>query len=358
MTDRKRQLEGIAKQIQGSKHYQGRAYLSTDVPPYVVLPTGSLALDYVTGVGGLPVGILVELFGPPGVGKTTLTYYMMKQAQLAGKAAGYVGLEGIFDKGRAQDIAGVDPDNVLEITPVSGSDAAEALYIMVNSGEIGFVAFDSIGAFNDASEQESGVAKVGGAARSISLMVNRVVRPAWKNQCTVVFVNQIRSAMNPRNPAAVTTPGGKALEHAVALRIQLKSAWGALDSTERQKYMGEIDGEKAKLGDRVAATTMKNKAGSFAGRTAQFDLWWMPPEGISLGIDPAPEAFDLASRLGLIVRGGAYYSHPTFSNKIQGRENVISFIRDNPKSLAAIRDEIILANRCDAAVATNGKVHL
>lgn len=326
-----------------------RVRLASDIPTQDVLSTGSVALDFATGVGGIPRGCLVEIFGAESLGKTTLTYYMIAEEQKKGNRCAFINLEGQFSPSWAQRVAGVDPKKLLVVEPLHGEQAAEMLAMIVNHEErdgerISLVIFDSIGAMLSAKEAaEDGTDRVGGQSKLVTSMVKRILTPAWQNQVTVVFLNQIRDVMNATYGGTVESPGGHALKHAASMRIQLKPG--------KDKYNGVVNGQKKEIGQRITALVKKNKAGA-PKATASWDFIHSEVPSRSLGIDRRQEIVDLATQFAIIEQTGAYYTHATFpandkgKNTIYTGDGVTKFLTENPEALGKLREELMsLARR-------------
>lgn len=332
------------KFIQGmqKKWGEGVVYLAKDTPPFDVISTGSYALDFATAIGGLPRGYLVEVFGREGVGKTSLAYYMIAEEQKLGGTCVFINLEGRFSAEWAETL-GVDVSKLLVVSPRDGQDAADILYECVNDGSVRLIIFDSIGAMLGKEEMD-GKDRVGGQAKLITGMIKRVMGRAWLHQTTIVFLNQARADMNSMMPGAIESPGGFAVKHGAAIRVQLKRGAG---------YQGVVNGDKKEIGYRVSAVLKKNKAGGSPKRVAQWDFYTDAVDGHELGIDHTEEIMSLAMKPGVdvIERAGAYYSHSTFpedkkgERKIQGREGVIEFLAQNSEAVQVIRDELMAAAR-------------
>lgn len=332
MTDNKKFIQGMQR-----KWGDEIVYAATDTPPYDVVSTGSYALDFATALGGVPRGYLVEIYGKESVGKTSLAYYMIAEAQKHGEHALFINLEGRFSAEWAQTL-GVDLSKLIVATPNDGQDAADILYEAVNSGAVSLIVFDSIGAMLG-KEEIDGKDRVGGQAKLITGMIKRVMGRAWQNRTTVVFLNQARADMNSLMPGAIESPGGYAVKHGAAIRIQLKRGQG---------YQGVVAGDKKEIGYRVSAVIKKNKAGGSPKRVAQWDFYTDAVDGHELGIDHTEEIMSLAMKPGIdvIERAGAYYRHPEFpGGQLQGREGVIEFLRTNPEAVEVIRDQLMEAAR-------------
>jgi recombination protein RecA len=337
MSDNGKFMQGMQK-----KWGDEVVFHASDTPPYDVVSTGSYALDFATAIGGFPRGYLVEVFGREGVGKTSLAYYMIAEEQKRDGYCAFINLEGRFSAEWAGRL-GVDLDKLLVLSPADGQDAADILYECVNSGAVSLIIFDSIGAMMGKEEMD-GKDRVGGQAKLITGMIKRVMGRAWQQRCSVVFLNQARADMNSMMPGAIESPGGFAVKHGAAIRIQLKRGAG---------YQGVVNGDKKEIGYRVSAVLKKNKAGGSPKRVAQWDFYTDEVDGHEIGIDHTEEIMSLAMKPGIdvIARQGAYYYHHTFPlNKnnepqIQGREGVIEFLRESPEAVEKIRAQLMEAAR-------------
>jgi recombination protein RecA len=321
-------LEQLKKDFGDDKVYAGN-----EVPSVEVVSTGSIGLDFATGIGGFPRGSMVEVFGPESIGKTTLLYYMIAEEQRKGRYAAFVNLEGRFNGAWAQKVAGVDLDNLLVVSPDPGSEAIEVTAKLVNSGAIGFVGFDSIGAMIGDKESEAGEKRqVGGQSALVTHMVKLLTVPAYRNKCTVVFLNQVRDVFGAAVPM-VESPGGHALKHAAVIRVQLKPT--------RDKIYDEINGNKKEVGYRVAAFVKKNKLAA-PKQVANWQFIHDEVEGLPFGIDKVGEIIDLALRLDVVERAGAMYRHELFPDgQIKGKDATIDFIRNNDEVFEALRKEVM-----------------
>lgn len=309
-----------------------KVYAASEVPDVEVVSTGSISLDFATGIGGFPRGTLIEVFGPESIGKTTLSYYMIAEEQKKGRYCAFVNLEGRFNADWAQKVAGVNLDDLLIVSPDPGTEAIEVVAKLVNSGAIGFIAFDSIGAMMGDKERDPGEKKqVGGQSALVTHMVKLISVPAYRNKCTVVFLNQVRDVFGAAVPM-VESPGGHSLKHMAVIRIQLKPT--------RDKIYGVVNGEKKEVGYRVAAFIKKNKLAP-PKQVATYQFVTDEVDGLTLGIDREQEILDLSMKLGIIERSGAYYNHHTFPDKIQGKDSTQEYIKEHPEVMDTLRAELM-----------------
>lgn len=337
---------------QQKRYGKDAVYVAGDAPPMDVISTGSVSLDFATGVMGIPRGRVVEIYGPESIGKTSLLYYMMAEEQKRGRPTLLVNLEGSFDPAWAARIAGLDISTDAE-APVmvanmdNGLQAVEMVGSAVHSGSFGLVALDSIGAMLGEKESEPGAAKQAyGQSGLVTHLVKLVTAPAARNLTTCIFLNQLRDATATR-PGLVATkaPGGRAVKHQAAVRIELKRT--------PNNYKTKINGDDIEVGFQVAAKIKKNKAAApngvaywnFYNRPLLFDggKVTLDPDGV-VGIDKQQEIIDLALNHDVIRRLGAYYLHETFplddkeQHRLFGKESVFGFLRD-PENDAA-REQI------------------
>lgn len=284
------------------------------------IPTGSLSLDIALGLGGIPKGRIVEIYGPESSGKTTVTLHMIAEVQKRGGIAGFIDAEHALDPAYAQAI-GVDVDNMYISQPDYGEQALEIAETMVRSGAIDLVVIDSVAALVPKAEIEGemGDAQVGKQARMMSQALRKLTGAIGKTNCTVIFINQLREKIGVFYGSPETTTGGNALKYYSSVRIDIRRI-------EQIKNGGEI------IGNRTRAKIVKNKiAPPF--KTAEFDI--MFGEGISFEGD----VVDLAVEAGVINKSGAWYSYE--GNKIgQGRENAKIYLQENPEICKTI-DHVI-----------------
>ena len=275
------------------------------------IPTGSLSLDIALGLGGIPKGRIIEIYGPESSGKTTVTLHMIAEVQKRGGIAGFIDAEHALDPAYAQAI-GVDVDNMYISQPDYGEQALEIAETMVRSGAIDLVVIDSVAALVPKAEIEGemGDAQVGKQARMMSQALRKLTGAIGKTNCTVIFINQLREKIGVFYGSPETTTGGNALKYYSSVRIDIRRI-------EQIKNGGEI------IGNRTRAKIVKNKiAPPF--KTAEFDI--MFGEGVSFEGD----VVDLAVEAGVINKSGAWYSYD--GNKIgQGRENAKIYLQENPE---------------------------
>ena len=275
------------------------------------VPTGSLSLDIALGLGGIPKGRIVEIYGPESSGKTTVTLHMIAEVQKRGGIAGFVDAEHALDPVYARNI-GVDIDNLYISQPDNGEQALEIAETMVRSGAIDIVVVDSVAALVPKAEIEGemGDSHVALQARLMSQALRKLTAIISKSNCTVIFINQLREKVGVMFGNPETTTGGRALKFYSSVRMDVRRI-------ESLKQGGEI------IGNRTRVKVVKNKiAPPF--KEAEFDI--MFGEGIS----SIGDILDLSASVDIVNKSGAWYAYN--GNKIgQGRENAKQYLRDNPE---------------------------
>jgi len=287
------------------------------------ISTGSLTLDIATGIGGLPRGRVVEIYGPESSGKTTLALSAVAQAQAAGGTAAFIDAEHALDINYAQKL-GVQIEELLVSQPDTGEQALEVAEALVRSGALDIVVIDSVAALVPKAEIEGdmGDSLPGLQARLMSQALRKLTASISKSNTTVVFINQIRMKIGVMFGNPETTTGGNALKFYASMRLDIRKIENLKDNQEI-------------IGGRVRVKMVKNKmAPPF--RQAEFDIFF------NEGISHTGEIVDLGVEKGIIEKAGAWYSYG--SNRIgQGRENVKEYLKNNPDTAKEIEDKIIEA---------------
>ena len=288
-------------------------------------PTGSLSLDLALGVGGIPKGRVVEIYGPESSGKTTVALHMVAEVQKRGGIAGFIDAEHALDPVYARNI-GVDINELYISQPDSGEQAMEITETMVRSGAVDIVIVDSVAALVPKAEIDGdmGDSHVGLQARLMSQALRKLTSVINKSNCTVIFINQLREKIGVMFGNPETTTGGRALKFYASVRMEVRRI-------ETLSQAGE------KIGNRVRAKIVKNKvAPPFA--EAEFDIMF------GKGISREGDVLDLAAAQNIIVKSGAWYSYK--DERIgQGRENAKAYLAENPEVFAeveqAVRDKCL-----------------
>ena len=284
------------------------------------IPTGSISLDKALGVGGIPKGRIVEIYGPESGGKTTLSLHIIAEAQKKGGIAGFIDAEHAMDPVYAAKI-GVDINNLYISQPDDGEQALEICETMVRSGALDIVVIDSVAALVPKKEIEGdmGEATVGAQARLMSQALRKLTAVANKTGCAIIFINQLRDKIGVFYGPSETTTGGRALKFYASIRIDIRRV-------ETLKQAGDA------IGNRVRAKVVKNKVAP-PFRETEFDIVF--GEGISV----IGDILDQAVELGMIGKSGAWYSYN--GEKIgQGRENTKSYLKNNPEFYATIETQV------------------
>lgn len=274
------------------------------------IPTGSLSLDIALGLGGIPKGRIVEIYGPESSGKTTVTLHMIAEVQKRGGIAGFIDAEHALDPVYAKNI-GVDIDNLYISQPDNGEQALEITETMVRSGAIDIVVVDSVAALVPKAEIDGdmGDSHVGLQARLMSQALRKLTAVISKSNCTVIFINQLREKVGIMFGSPETTTGGRALKFYSSVRLDVRRI-------EALKQGGEV------IGNRTRVKVVKNKiAPPF--KEAEFDIMF------GMGISTEGDILDLAADVSIVNKSGAWYAYE--GNKIgQGRENAKQYLKDNP----------------------------
>ncbi len=289
-----------------------------DVP---VISTGSLGLDMALGIGGVPRGRVVEIYGPESSGKTTLTMHMIAEAQKAGGMAAFIDAEHAFDRSYAEKL-GIDTKNLLISQPDNGEQALEITEHLISSGAIDIIVIDSVAALVPKAEIEGemGDSKVGLQARLMSQALRKLTGTINKTGCCCVFINQLREKIGVMFGSPETTTGGNALKFYASIRLDIRR-------------IGQIkEGADSVVGNRTRVKVVKNKlAPPF--KVVEFDIMY------GQGISKAGEVLDLAVELEIIKKSGSWFSYDT--NRLgQGRDAVKDLLADNPELMAELETKI------------------
>lgn len=286
------------------------------------ISTGSIGIDLALGVGGLPKGRVIEIFGPESSGKTTLTLHAIAEAQKKGGIAAFIDAEHAFDRFYAKKL-GVDIDNLLISQPDCGEQALEIADNLIRSAAIDILVIDSVAALTPKSEIEGemGDSKLGLQARLMSQALRKMTATISKSGCICIFINQLREKIGVMFGNPETTTGGNALKFYSSVRIDIR----------RSTQIKDAD---TTIGNRTRVKIVKNKVAP-PFRNAQFDI--MYGEGIS----KTGEIIDLGVEHGIISKSGSWFSYEG-AKLGQGRESVRSILKDNPELLTEIENKIKL----------------
>ncbi len=316
--DKAKMLEAAVKEIQ-EKYGEGSLMKLGDVRRVDVdaIPTGAFTLDAALGVGGLPRGRIIEIFGPESGGKTTLALHVVREAQKKGGTAAFIDAEHALDPEYAKKI-GVQINDLLISQPDTGEQALEIVESLVRSNSVDVIVIDSVAALTPRAEIEGemGQQHMGLQARLMSHALRKLTAIASKSKTVIIFINQIRMQIGIMWGNPETTPGGKALKFYSSVRIDIRK-------------VAQIKKGEEIIGNRVKAKVVKNKVAA-PFRVAEFDIFFN--EGVSYEAD----ILNTAVTQGLVKKSGASFSYE--STKLgQGFDNSKNFLKQNPK----IRDEIM-----------------
>lgn len=318
--DKKKALETAIAKIEKDYGKGTIMRLGDDISENVeALSTGSLSLDMALGIGGVPKGRIVEIYGPESCGKTTLALHVVASAQKKGGDAAYIDVEHALEPAYAKAL-GVDINSLLISQPDTGEQALDIAESLVRSGAVDVVVIDSVAALIPRTELEGEVGDtvVGALARLMSQAMRRLAGAISRNNCTVIFINQLRQKIGVVYGNPETTPGGLALKYYASVRIDMRRI-------ETLKVNGEL------VGNRTRAKVVKNKVAP-PFREAEFDI--MYGEGISR----VGEIVDLGVKLEIIDKAGAWYT--VGGQRIQGRDGVKEFLANNEEVREQIAKEI------------------
>ncbi len=285
-----------------------------------VISTGSLTLDIALGVGGVPRGRVVEIYGPESSGKTTMTMHMIAEAQKAGGVAAFIDAEHAFDPTYAEKL-GIDTENLLISQPDNGEQALEITENLIRSGAIDIIVVDSVAALTPKAEIEGemGDARVGLQARLMSQALRKLTGAISKTSCTCVFINQLREKIGVMFGNPETTTGGNALKFYCSVRLDIRR-------------IGQIKTPDGPTGNRTRVKVVKNKVAP-PFQKAEFDIIY------GEGVSKAGEVLDLAVEHEIVKKSGSWFSYGE-DRLGQGRENVVNMLRDHPELLNELESKV------------------
>jgi len=315
--DKKKALETAIAKIE--KTYGKGSVIKLGESPRLeisAVSTGSVSLDYALGVGGLPRGRIIEIYGPESSGKTTVALHVVAEVQKLGGEAAFVDAEHALDPVYAKAL-GVDTDNLLVSQPDSGEQALEITEALVRSGAIDIVVVDSVAALvpQQEIEGEMGASHVGLQARLMSQALRKLSGVVSKTNCIVIFINQLREKVGVMYGNPETQPGGRALKFYASVRLDVR----------RSEVLKSGD---ESYGNRVKVKVVKNKVAP-PFRTAEFDILY------GTGISKNSEVFDLAVKFEIIDKSGAWFYYGG-ERLAQGKDNARRVIEENPELMATI----------------------
>ena len=320
--DREKALEAAISQIERScgKGSIMRLGQNETVVETEAIPTGSLGLDIALGIGGLPRGRVVEIYGPESSGKTTLALHVVAEAQKKGGVCAFVDAEHALDTIYAQKL-GVDLENVLISQPDTGEQALEIADTLVRSGAVDVLVVDSVAALTPKAELEGemGDFQMGAQARLMSQALRKLTGSIAKSKCMVIFINQIRMKIGVMFGSPETTSGGNALKFYASVRLDIRR-------------IGAIKERDEVVGNQTRVKVVKNKVAP-PFKQVEFDI--MYGEGVS----KMGELIDLGVKAGIVEKSGSWFSYD--SERIgQGRENSKTYLKEHPEMAAKIEQAI------------------
>jgi len=321
-TDKLKALESALGQIE-KQYGKGSVMKLGDSAAHMnveAVPTGSLSLDIALGVGGIPKGRIVEIYGPESSGKTTVALHMVAEVQKRGGIAGFIDAEHALDPVYAKNI-GVDIDNLYISQPDNGEQALEITETMVRSGAIDIVIVDSVAALVPKAEIEGdmGDSHVGLQARLMSQALRKLTAAISRSNCIVIFINQLREKVGIMFGNPETTTGGRALKFYSSVRLDVRR-------TESLKVSGEV------VGSRTRIKVVKNKVAP-PFKEAEFDIMF------GKGISKEGDILDLAANENIINKSGAWFAYN--DAKIgQGRENAKIYLKENPAIMEEVENKV------------------
>ena len=287
------------------------------------IPTGSLSLDIALGLGGVPKGRIIEVYGPESSGKTTVALHMVAEVQKRGGIAGFIDAEHALDPAYAKNI-GVDIENLYISQPDNGEQALEITETMVRSGAVDIIIVDSVAALVPKAEIDGdmGDSHVGLQARLMSQALRKLTAAISKSNCIVIFINQLREKVGVMFGNPETTTGGRALKFYSSIRLDVRRI-------EALKQGGEM------VGNRTRIKVVKNKVAP-PFQEAEFDIMF------GKGISKEGDVLDLAASVGIVQKSGAWFAYG--GDKIgQGRENAKAYLREHPEIMDEIEHKVRVA---------------
>ena len=284
------------------------------------IPTGALSLDVALGIGGIPKGRIIEIFGPESSGKTTLALHMIAECQKTGGEAAFIDAEHALDPVYAKHL-GVDIDNLIVSQPDTGEQALEIAEALVRSGAIDIIVVDSVAALVPKAEIDGdmGDSHVGLQARLMSQALRKLAGVLNKSNTAIIFINQLREKVGIMFGNPETTPGGRALKFYASVRLGIRKA-------ENLKQDGEV------FGNRVRVKVVKNKVAP-PFREAEFDIIY------GKGISKSGNILDLGVNLDIVEKSGSWFSY-NGARIGQGRENAKKYLEENPEIMAEVEKKV------------------
>lgn len=301
---------------------------TSDIKPWPAVPTGALSLDMILGIGGLPLGRVVEIYGPESSGKSTISLSVVAQAQKMGLKCAYIDAEHALDP-TYMNALGVNLDDLLLAQPDYGEQALEIADKLIRTGEVGVIVIDSVAALVPKAELEGDMEsnQMGLQARMMAKATRKIVALAAEHKCLVIFINQLRMKIGIMFGNPETTPGGRALPYAASVRIDVR----------KKEDLKDKSGES--IGIKVKAKVIKNKMAPPL-KVTEFDIYY------GKGVDNFGCLLDVCMSKGIFSQRGAwvYYDGESYS---QGRDNAIEKLKEDPKLVSTLQELIKNGIRTD-----------
>jgi recombination protein RecA len=332
MSTIKEKLKAISSALAAIEKQFGKGAIMSlggEVEDIAVIPTGSVGLDLALGVGGLPRGRVVEIFGPESSGKTTLTLHAIAQAQKAGGVCAFIDAEHAFDVAYARKL-GVRTEDLLVSQPDHGEQALEIADKLVGTGAIDLIVVDSVAALVPKAEIEGemGDSHMGLQARLMSQALRKLTAATCRNNTCVVFINQLRQKIGVVYGNPETTTGGNALKFYASVRLDIRKT-------------GVVKNGEQAVGNKTRVKVVKNKVAP-PFRECEFEITY------GTGISTAGEIVDLASEAGLIEKSGAYYSL-NGERIAQGRDKACQYLTEHPFLADELREKLVALRKAENA---------
>ncbi len=317
---RKKALETALAQIR-KDNGEGSIIRLGDAPDIKIsaVSTGSLSLDLALGVGGLPKGRIIEIYGPESSGKTTIALHAVAESQKQGGTAAFIDAEHALDPVYAKAI-GVNIDELLVSQPDNGEQAHEIAETLINSGAVDIIVIDSVAALVPQQEIEGGMgdSHMGVQARLMSQALRKLAGAINKTNCILIFINQLRSKIGVMYGNPETTTGGNALKFYASVRIDIRKSETLKNGSDA-------------YGNRVKAKVVKNKVAP-PFKVAEFEILY------GSGISKSTEIVDMAIELGIVEKSGSFFTYG--DTKIQGKDKTRAFLESNPDTMAELEEKI------------------
>lgn len=336
--DRKKRIEKLVEE--GNKKYGFQAAMTGKTNRKTeYYSTGSATLDYMLGTGGVPNDGIVEVFGPPSIGKNAIIAYgVMRSVQEAGGITALIATEPNVDEAWMEK-HGVDPDLNIILRPDTAEEAFNMLQDYVVERKADYVVFDSLGGSSSQKEQDSEKPQAYGNAALNTWGIGITLVAAWKNKVGVMLINQVRDDTKSRIPGMVNSPGGWSIKHGVQMRLQVKPGKEQFKVRVPSSETGKAT-EELTVGREIRVVILKNKCAQELGKQAVFNFFSHETDEYPFGVDRVSDLFNVAKLSGVIT-GSGWLSHEVFpKGKIQGAVAAKEFLVENPEAVKKIAEDV------------------